>query len=70
MTKHPVKLDPEQGDHTTGPKTGTDCGIERLLDIMRRLRDPDGGCPWDKEQTFATIAPYTIEEAHEVADAI
>jgi ATP diphosphatase len=38
--------------------------------IMRRLRDPDGGCAWDREQTFETIAPYTIEEAYEVADAI
>ena len=37
---------------------------------MARLRDPNGGCPWDVEQTFATIAPYTIEEAYEVADAI
>jgi MazG family protein len=44
--------------------------IETLLEIMRRLRDPDGGCPWDLEQNFATIAPYTIEEAYEVADAI
>ncbi|MDO1558678.1 nucleoside triphosphate pyrophosphohydrolase [Brevundimonas sp. 2R-24] len=44
--------------------------IDRLLTIMARLRDPDGGCPWDVEQTFATIAPYTIEEAYEVADAI
>ncbi len=44
--------------------------IARLLRIMARLRDPDGGCPWDVEQTFATIAPYTIEEAYEVADAI
>jgi MazG family protein len=44
--------------------------IERLLTIMARLRDPKGGCPWDREQTFATIAPYTIEEAYEVADAI
>ena len=44
--------------------------ITRLLDIMARLRDPDGGCPWDREQSFATIAPYTIEEAYEVADAI
>ncbi|HAF80042.1 MAG TPA: nucleoside triphosphate pyrophosphohydrolase [Brevundimonas sp.] len=44
--------------------------IDRLLSIMERLRDPDGGCPWDVEQTFATIAPYTIEEAYEVADAI
>jgi len=45
-------------------------GIERLLEIMRRLRDPESGCPWDIEQTFRTIAPYTIEEAYEVADAI
>lgn len=45
-------------------------GIERLLEIMRRLRDPQTGCPWDIEQTFDTIAPYTIEEAYEVADAI
>lgn len=45
-------------------------GIEGLLDVMRRLRDPQTGCPWDKEQTFATIAPYTIEESYEVADAI
>ncbi|WP_299145814.1 nucleoside triphosphate pyrophosphohydrolase [uncultured Tateyamaria sp.] len=45
-------------------------GIERLLEIMRRLRDPQTGCPWDIEQTFETIAPYTIEEAYEVADAI
>jgi ATP diphosphatase len=44
--------------------------IERLLDIMKRLRDPDGGCPWDLEQDFRSIAPYTIEEAYEVADAI
>lgn len=44
--------------------------ISDLLDIMARLRDPDGGCPWDIEQTFATIAPYTIEEAYEVAEAI
>lgn len=44
--------------------------IQRLIDIMVRLRDPDGGCPWDIEQNFHTIAPYTIEEAHEVADAI
>ncbi len=45
-------------------------GIDRLLEIMRRLRDPATGCPWDIEQDFATIAPYTVEEAHEVADAI
>lgn len=45
-------------------------GMPRLLEIMARLRDPDTGCPWDIEQTFETIAPYTIEEAYEVADAI
>ena len=44
--------------------------IQRLLDIMAKLRDPDGGCPWDLEQDFATIAPHTIEEAYEVDDAI
>ncbi len=44
--------------------------IARLLEIMARLRTPDGGCPWDLEQNFATIAPYTIEEAYEVAEAI
>lgn len=48
----------------------SDAGIERLLTIMRRLRDPETGCPWDIEQTFHSIAPYTIEEAYEVADAI
>lgn len=44
--------------------------ISRLLEIMARLRTPEGGCPWDLQQNFATIAPYTIEEAYEVADAI
>jgi ATP diphosphatase len=44
--------------------------VTRLLEIMRRLRDPVSGCPWDVEQDFATIAPYTIEEAYEVAGAI
>jgi MazG family protein len=44
--------------------------ISRLLRVMARLRDPNGGCPWDLQQNFATIAPYTIEEAYEVADAI
>jgi ATP diphosphatase len=44
--------------------------LARLLGIMRRLRDPHGGCPWDLEQSFASIAPHTIEEAYEVADAI
>lgn len=44
--------------------------LDRLLGIMARLRDPERGCEWDREQTFGTIAPYTIEEAYEVADAI
>jgi ATP diphosphatase len=48
----------------------SDTDVSTLLDIMRRLRDPKSGCPWDIEQTFATIAPYTIEEAYEVAGAI
>ncbi len=47
-----------------------DGGIARLVEIMARLRDPETGCPWDVAQSFATIAPYTIEEAYEVADAI
>ena len=45
-------------------------GIKKLLEVMRSLRDPDTGCPWDIAQDFSTIAPYTIEEAYEVADAI
>jgi ATP diphosphatase len=45
-------------------------GMPRLLEIMRRLRDRDSGCPWDIEQSFASIAAYTVEEAHEVADVI
>ena len=44
--------------------------IQRLLDIMARLRDPDDGCPWDLEQDFETISPFTIEEAYEVDEAI
>ncbi len=52
---------------TPGAHSGS---IDRLIEVMARLRDPVGGCPWDLEQNFATIAPYTIEEAYEVADAI
>ncbi len=48
----------------------TAAGLAELVEIMRRLRDPHRGCPWDREQSFETIAPYTIEEAYEVADAI
>ncbi len=50
--------------------TDTQTGVDRLLGIMARLRDPEKGCNWDRQQTFATIAPYTVEEAYEVADAI
>lgn len=50
--------------------TDPDGGLARLAAIMVRLRAPQGGCPWDLEQDFASIAPYTIEEAYEVADAI
>ncbi|MDP1630412.1 MAG: nucleoside triphosphate pyrophosphohydrolase [Caulobacter sp.] len=52
------------------PPNNADHPIFRLLEIMARLRDPAGGCAWDLEQSFATIAPYTVEEAYEVADAI
>ena len=50
--------------------SATHSEVDRLLAIMARLRDPQQGCDWDRAQTFATIAPYTIEEAYEVADAI
>lgn len=50
--------------------TETPTPIDDLLAIMARLRDPDGGCPWDVEQTFETVAPYTLEEAYEVDHAI
>jgi ATP diphosphatase len=51
---------------------GADAGkaMAALIELMARLRDPQRGCPWDREQTFRTIAPYTIEEAYEVADAV
>ena len=52
------------------PPAGAESELRRLLDIMAALRDPQRGCPWDKQQDFASIAPYTIEEAYEVADAI
>ncbi len=57
-------------DPSRDSKTAASRNIDRLLAIMARLRDPDGGCPWDLKQNFATIAPYTIEEAYEVAEAI
>jgi MazG family protein len=57
-------------DRMKTARSGEIRAIDRLLAIMARLRDPARGCPWDREQNFATIAPYTIEEAYEVADAI
>ena len=55
---------PDQPSHPAA------AALLRLLDVMAALRHPEQGCPWDREQSFATIAPYTIEEAYEVADAI
>ncbi len=68
----PDRHDPDRHDDVTDtPLQATyPPSIERLLEIMRRLRDPESGCPWDVEQDFSSIAPYTIEEAYEVADAI
>lgn len=60
-------LSDDESGHLAAPGGA---GTRRLRRIMARLRDPKTGCPWDIEQNFATIAPYTIEEAHEVADAI
>jgi len=56
-------------DRTLIDQDGAD-SLKQLLAIMDQLRDPNGGCPWDVDQSFSTIAPYTIEEAYEVADAI
>jgi ATP diphosphatase len=52
------------------PANAAGQGVARLVEVMRRLRDPERGCPWDRAQTYASIVPYTIEEAYEVADAI
>ena len=58
-------------DPAPDPASGiAETELRRLLDIMAALRHPGDGCPWDREQSFASIAPYTIEEAYEVADAI
>ena len=45
-------------------------GVAELTEVMRRLRDPEGGCPWDLKQNFESLLPYTIEETYEVVDAI
>lgn len=72
MSDEPAGRD--EPEATDGVPTAADAlpagGIERLLAIMAALRDPATGCPWDQKQTFETIAPYTIEEAYEVGDAI
>ena len=59
-----------QSDFPEPAPTAALSALQDLLDVMARLRDPVNGCPWDREQRFDTIAPYTIEEAYEVADAI
>ena len=59
-----------RSDGALSPSDGAPMSLDRLVAIMRRLRDPVTGCEWDRVQIFATIAPYTIEEAYEVADAI
>ena len=64
----PQSIESEETNSTVFARNATAC--QAVLDVMARLRTPQGGCPWDVEQTFATIAPYTIEEAYEVADAI
>jgi len=61
---------PRRSEPAPAPASAPARAIDRLLAIMARLRDPDGGCPWDLEQDFRSIAPYTIEEAYEVAEAI
>ncbi|MGB0683266.1 MAG: nucleoside triphosphate pyrophosphohydrolase [Magnetovibrionaceae bacterium] len=63
-------LNPEQAGRETPGEKDAEAQMTRLLGIMAALRHPESGCPWDVEQTFETIAPYTIEEAYEVADAI
>ena len=63
MSSRPLRAEPRPSPEAEAP-------IQRLLALMARLRDPERGCPWDVAQSFATIAPYTVEEAYEVADAI
>jgi MazG family protein len=61
---------PRSRSRSMAEKAARPYTVGDLLRVMARLRDPESGCPWDREQSFATIAPYTIEEAYEVADAI
>ena len=70
MTDIPTSARPQPPEISDKTVHDPDGGLPRILEIMRRLRDPETCCPWDIEQDFASIAPYTIEEAYEVADAI
>jgi MazG family protein len=70
MPRFSTPFDPDPQGLCPMSNPSPDAAINRLVEVMARLRDPQGGCPWDLEQNFATIAPYTIEEAYEVADAI
>lgn len=65
-----MRIAPLPHDQSDALIADRDQGLERLLEIMRRLREPEHGCPWDLVQDFRSIVPYTIEEAYEVADAI
>jgi ATP diphosphatase len=65
-----TSLSPPQSDADQGSEQDSSEALQRLVQIMARLRDPARGCEWDSVQTFSSIAPYTIEEAYEVADAI
>jgi len=70
MSQKPtVNVQPELSEHESTEQTNR-YSIRDLTYLMARLRDPETGCPWDKEQTFATIVPHTLEEAYEVADTI
>ena len=70
MSQIETPLPPKTAENGLEPDLATASGLARLMAIMARLRDPVSGCEWDSAQNFATIAPYTIEEAYEVADAI
>ena len=65
-----LKSEKKRNDPDSHPHKPVDNPVPRLLEVMETLRDPDCGCPWDIQQSFETIAPYTIEESYEVADAI
>lgn len=67
MSAQPIETTTEKDAKTLARNARS---TQAVLDVMAQLRDPNGGCPWDIEQNFRTIAPYTIEEAYEVADAI